>query len=117
MEFSNLFPPHLIWPAQFCTFVTFETWIHSLITSNVSQVDRLWTLLPTIYSAYYALLPLLPNEQSFWLAPYAPKELGFQAVSDYSPRALLMLSLIIIWMWRCVIMCFGSLFKLMRTRI
>ncbi|KAF9526411.1 integral membrane protein [Crepidotus variabilis] len=93
-------PPHLDWPVQFCVFVSLETWVHSLVTGNVSQVDRLWTFLPTIYSAYFALLPLLPNEQPFWLVPYAPKELGYQAVKDLSPRAVLMLALIATWMCR-----------------
>lgn len=88
------------WPAQFCAVVTAVCYISSVITSNVSQVDRLWTFLPTIYTAYYALLPLLPNQQAFFLAPYAPKSLGYAVLKDYSPRAVLMLILVIIWMFR-----------------
>ena len=99
MTLFNL-PAYLDWPAQFCLFSTLATYVASLITSNVSQVDRLWTFLPTIYTAHYALLPLLPNSQSFWLVPYSPKELGFSSVKDYSPRALLMLSLVCVWMTR-----------------
>ncbi|PPQ89333.1 hypothetical protein CVT25_003170 [Psilocybe cyanescens] len=99
MTLFNL-PDYLDWPAQFCLLSTGLTWIASLITSNVSQVDRLWTFLPTIYTAYYALLPLLPNSQPFLFAPYAPKTLGWSAVKDFSPRALLMFTLITIWMCR-----------------
>jgi hypothetical protein len=96
-------PPYLDWPAQFCLLVTVVTWVLSLITSNVSQVDRLWTFLPTIYTAYYALLPLWPNTQPYPLVPYAPKDLGWAAVKDFSPRALLMFGLIFIWMCRLVL--------------
>ncbi|PPQ73609.1 hypothetical protein CVT25_005591 [Psilocybe cyanescens] len=99
MTLFNL-PDYLDWPAQFCLLSTGLTWIASLITSNVSQVDRLWTFLPTIYTAYYALLPLLPNSQPFLFAPYAPKTLGWSSIKDFSPRALLMLTLITIWMCR-----------------
>jgi len=93
-------PPYLDWPAQFCLLVTVVTWVLSLVTSNVSQVDRVWTILPTIYAAYYALLPLWPNTQPYPLFPYAPKDLGWATVKDFSPRALLMFGLIVIWMWR-----------------
>lgn len=98
-------PPYLDWPAQFCLLLTLVTWVLSLVTSNVSQVDRLWTFLPTIYTAYYALLPLWPNTQSYLFVPYAPKDLGWVAVKDYSPRALLMFTLIFIWMCRLVLSC------------
>ncbi|OBZ72701.1 hypothetical protein A0H81_07519 [Grifola frondosa] len=47
----------------------------------VTFLDRLWTFLPTIYTAYYALLPLWPLE-------------------SFSPRALLMLGLVSFWMCR-----------------
>jgi len=93
-------PPYLDWPAQFCLLVTAVTWVLSLVTSNVSQVDRLWTILPAIYAAYYALLPLWPNTQSYPFIPYAPKDLGWATVKDFSPRALLMFSVIFIWMCR-----------------
>ena len=93
-------PPYLDWPAQFCLLVTVVTWVLSLVTSNVSQVDRLWTILPTIYTAYYALLPLWPNTQLYPFVPYAPKDLGWATVKDFSPRALLILGLIFIWMCR-----------------
>ncbi|KAJ3483459.1 hypothetical protein NLJ89_g12063 [Agrocybe chaxingu] len=75
MTFLNV-PAHLDWPAQFCLLLTAGTWLASLLTSNVSQVDRLWTFLPTIYTAYYALLPLWPNEQPFLFAPVCPEGAG-----------------------------------------
>jgi len=96
-------PPHLDWPAQFCFLLTVVTWVLSIVTSNVSQVDRLWTFLPTIYTAYYALLPLWPNTQPYPFFPYTPKDLGWATAKDFSPRALLMLGLIFIWMCRPVL--------------
>lgn len=89
------------WPIQFCAFSTAATFVVSVITGNVSQVDRLWTFLPTIYTAYFALLPLWPTEQPFPLAPFVPKELH-SAADGFSPRATLMLGLIVVWMFRCV---------------
>ncbi|KAJ7178734.1 hypothetical protein C8R43DRAFT_1057203 [Mycena crocata] len=92
-------PPAFEWPVQFCVFMTAATYVASIITSNVSQVDRLWTFLPTIYTAYFALMPLWPQEQSFYLAPYTPAALGISG-GPHNPRALMMLSLIITWMFR-----------------
>lgn len=102
MTLFNL-PPYLDWPAQLCLLSTGVAWVASLITSNVSQVDRLWTFLPTIYTAYYTFLPALTNSQPFLFVPYAPKELGWASVKDYSPRALLMFSIVFIWMCRYAI--------------
>ncbi|KAF9473798.1 integral membrane protein [Pholiota conissans] len=99
VAFSAL-PAYLDWPAQFCALCSVATYIASILTSNVSHVDRLWTFLPTIYTAYFAFLPALPNAQSFLVAPYAPKALGWAALKDYSPRAVLMFSLIFVWMSR-----------------
>ncbi|KAG6896508.1 hypothetical protein C0992_007741 [Termitomyces sp. T32_za158] len=93
-------PPGYQWPAKFCATVTVVVWIASLITSNVSQVDRLWTFLPFIYAGYYALLPLWPQEPSFFLCPYTPKNLGWTIARDFSPRAVLMLGLVFLWMIR-----------------
>ncbi|KAF7330367.1 hypothetical protein MVEN_02475000 [Mycena venus] len=92
-------PPAFEWPAQFCIFTTVATYVLSIITSNVSQVDRLWTFLPTIYTAYFALLPLWPQQQPFYLVPYTPASLGI-VPGAYNPRALMMLSLIVTWMFR-----------------
>ncbi|KAF5359288.1 hypothetical protein D9756_003325 [Leucocoprinus leucothites] len=93
-------PSAFDWPVQFCVTITALCYVVSVITSNVSQVDRLWTFLPTIYTAYYAFLPLLPTEQPFFLAPYAPKSLGHSVLKDFSPRAVLMFALAVIWMFR-----------------
>ncbi|EAU85454.1 integral membrane protein [Coprinopsis cinerea okayama7 len=99
MTFLDL-PPSLDWPAQFCAATMLATWVASLITGNVSQVDRLWTFLPTIYTAYYAFLPLFPNTQPFFLFPYAPKSFGWATATTWSPRALLMFGLTFTWMCR-----------------
>ncbi|RDB25604.1 hypothetical protein Hypma_006881 [Hypsizygus marmoreus] len=88
------------WPLEFCAFSTAATWILSIITFNVSQVDRVWTFLPTIYTAYYALLPLWPQEPLFPLCPYTPKALGWVVATDFSPRAVLMFGLVFVWMCR-----------------
>jgi steroid 5-alpha reductase family enzyme len=95
-------PSYLAWPAKFCVIVTLETWVHSIITNNLSQVDRLWTFLPTLYSAYYALLCLWPRRRLLWLVPYVPEELE-HAATDLSPRAVLMFALIVLWMCRYVL--------------
>ncbi|KAF7312143.1 hypothetical protein MIND_00226700 [Mycena indigotica] len=92
-------PPALRWPVEFCLFSSAATYVVSIITGNVSQVDRLWTFLPTIYSAYFALLPLWPNEQPFILAPYTPSSVGI-VPGAFNPRALMMLGLILTWMFR-----------------
>jgi steroid 5-alpha reductase family enzyme len=91
--------PTFQWPIQFCVATTVTVYALSLITGNVSQVDRVWTFLPTIYTAYWALLPLWPTQLvMFW--PYTPKELPLYLKEQYSPRALLMLSLVVLWMVR-----------------
>ena len=103
------------WPLQLCAFSTVGTYVASVITSNVSQVDRLWTFLPTIYTAYFALLPLWPRSvQPFPLAPYVPDEL-LAASENFSPRAVLMLSVIVTWMFRCVAKVLNS--KLVLTYV
>jgi hypothetical protein len=90
-DFNSL----LDYPIKLCTATTVTTYIFSLITGNVSQVDRVWTLMPTIYTAYWALLPLWPQGSAAWvyfLSPYVPDEAAHFA-TDFSPRALLMLGL------------------------
>ncbi|KAG5645560.1 hypothetical protein DXG03_005835 [Asterophora parasitica] len=93
-------PPEYQWPVEFCAATTAAVWILSLITSNVSQVDRLWTFLPTIYTGYYALLPLWPEEPLFFLFPYSPKSLGWAVAKTFSPRALLIFGVVFVWMSR-----------------
>ncbi|KAJ7220003.1 hypothetical protein GGX14DRAFT_585008 [Mycena pura] len=99
MSIPMSIPPAFQWPVQFCLAVTAATYVASVVTSNVSQVDRLWTFLPTIYTAYFALLPLWPQQQLFYLAPYTPPALSI-VPGAYSPRALMMLALIVTWMFR-----------------
>jgi len=82
--------------------MTVTTYIFSLISGNVSQVDRVWTILPTIYTAYWALLPLWRHGNStVWgfFSPYVLEEVAHFA-RDFSPRALLMLGLTVVWMFR-----------------
>lgn len=93
--FPNDLKPLLDYPLKFCAATTLTAYVLSIITGNVSQVDRLWTFLPTLYTAYWALLPLWPTfNNSGWrlLVPYVPEESAHFA-RDYSPRALLMLGL------------------------
>jgi hypothetical protein len=78
-----------------------STWITSLITSNVSQIDRLWTFLPTIYVGYFALLPLWPDEEDvlrLWgvpLVPCVPREIEGVVRNEFNLRALLMFLLVV----------------------
>jgi steroid 5-alpha reductase family enzyme len=92
-------PPIWHYPATFCSFATAATYLISLLTGNVSQVDRVWTFLPNIYIAYFALLPLWPIESTRMfgvpLIPYTPKEVDVGLRRDYHPRALVMLVLVV----------------------
>ncbi|KAJ4463248.1 hypothetical protein C8J55DRAFT_532254 [Lentinula edodes] len=101
------------YPFSLCLFSTAVTYIASVLTSNVSQVDRLWTFLPTIYTAYFALAPLWPQEPTsiagirIPFIPFLPAQLQAQYPRDdltgsitFSPRALLILTLINLWMLR-----------------
>jgi hypothetical protein len=84
----------LVFPLRLCAATTLTAYLLSVITGNVSQVDRLWTFMPTIYTAYWALLPLWPHNSATWryLVPFVPDEASHFA-RDFSPRALLMLGL------------------------
>jgi len=90
------------WPVKFCVVTTIVTYVLSLVTGNVSQVDRLWTYLPVTYSAYYALLPWWPSEAwSFPLFyPYTPEGIDRRLTSEGNPRTMLMLGLQLLWMIR-----------------
>ncbi|KAI0029112.1 hypothetical protein K488DRAFT_57136 [Vararia minispora EC-137] len=92
----------LQYPLKFCAIVTGLTWILSVATGNVSQVDRLWTFLPTLYTAYFALLPLWPRREAGWLwwGPTLHPAAQGPTVDEFSSRALLMLSLTVLWMLR-----------------
>ncbi|KAG8969110.1 hypothetical protein FRC03_004425 [Tulasnella sp. 419] len=87
---STLFarPDVLDVPITFLTFNIIWTWLAAEITGNSSQVDRVWTFLPPLYSAYFALLPLLTS------APADLKEAGV------SKRALIMFLIQIVWSMR-----------------
>jgi len=93
-------PASFAWPLKFCTGTTLAAWVLSVITGNVSQVDRVWTFLPTIYTAYFALLPLWPQEPLLLFWPYTPETVHPLVGKSYSPRALLMLGLTFIWTCR-----------------
>ena len=86
-------PPGLQWPVHFMAGVTTICYIVSEITGNVSQVDRLWAVLPFIYTTYFAFLPLWPTTSFLGVFPYLPKNAPVELSSDYSPRALLMFTL------------------------
>lgn len=87
--------PTLKYPVKFCIATTITTYVLSIITGNVSQVDRVWTFLPTIYTAYFALLPLWPSQPKMYLWPYTPKDVPYFVKDEYSPRALLMFGLVV----------------------
>ncbi|EMD33474.1 hypothetical protein CERSUDRAFT_118057 [Gelatoporia subvermispora B] len=88
------------WPVKICVWTTLTSYALSVITSNCSQVDRIWTFMPTIYTAYYALLPLWPKESFLPLWPYTPDTVDPAFTQKYSPRALLMFALVTTWMFR-----------------
>ncbi len=81
------------WPVKFCLSTTAATYVLSLVTGNVSQVDRLWTFLPVIYSAYYALLPFWPAVPPLPLLPYVPEGLHRTLVNEGNSRTALMFTL------------------------
>ena len=89
-EFLKELPPGLQWPVAFMAGVTAICYVVSEITGNVSQVDRLWPVLPLVYAAYFALLPLWPTSSFFGILPYLPENASAELSSDHSPRALAM---------------------------
>lgn len=95
MDVLNQQAPLFVWPIQLCLGATLIVYVLSLLTGNVSQVDRLWTFLPTIYTAYYALLPLWPRTPQMFLLPYTPETVHESFVDTFSPRTLLMLALVV----------------------
>ncbi|RPD61025.1 DUF1295-domain-containing protein [Lentinus tigrinus ALCF2SS1-7] len=93
-------PPTSQWPVKFCLYNAAAAWVLGIVTGNVSQVDRVWTFLPTIYTAYYALLPLWPTKPPLPMFPYVPETVHPEVVQRFSPRALLMFALTFTWMCR-----------------
>ncbi|KZW02813.1 DUF1295-domain-containing protein [Exidia glandulosa HHB12029] len=83
--FMDLVPPALRQPVYFLLFNCAWTYVVSEITDNVSQVDRVWSFLPTLYTAYYALAPSMP---------WAPPEVQKLGTSN---RAVLMFGLQLLW--------------------
>ncbi|KZP27454.1 hypothetical protein FIBSPDRAFT_1040273 [Athelia psychrophila] len=92
--------PTLKYPVKFCIVTTVTAYVLSIITGNVSQVDRVWTILPMIYTAYFALMPLWPDHAKLYMWPYTPEGVPCLVKDEYSPRALLMLALVFLWMCR-----------------
>ena len=88
-------PPTFQWPVNFCLANSVVAFVLGVVTGNVSQVDRVWTFLPTIYAAYYALLPLWPSKSPLPLFPYVPDIVNPTIVERFSPRAVLMFGLIV----------------------
>ena len=95
LELVNELPPGLQWPAGFVTGVAAVCYVVNEIKGNASQVDRLWSFLPPLYAMYFSLLPLWPTSSFLAVFPYLPKEAPAELSADYSPRALLMLVLIV----------------------
>ena len=98
LEFLSELPPGLQWPVNFMVGITAVCYVVSEVTGNVSQVDRLWALLPFIYAVYFALLPLWPTSSFLGVFPYLPKDAPVELSADFSPRALLMLALTVRWL-------------------
>ncbi|GAA6007737.1 hypothetical protein JCM11491_003948 [Sporobolomyces phaffii] len=48
----------------FCGAVSMIVWFLGEVTGNVSQVDRLWTTLPLVYSAHFTFIPYLNGSVS-----------------------------------------------------
>ena len=95
MDVLNQQAPLFVWPIQLCIGATLIAYVLSVITGNVSQVDRLWTFLPTMYTAYFALLPVWPRTSQIFLLPYTPEAVHESFVGTFSPRALLMFALVV----------------------
>lgn len=87
-EYIQEYDPVLHVPIYLMLFHTTWTYVVGELTGNCSQVDRIWTFLPPMYSCLYALMPLLP---------FAPKEIQEAGLNH---RVILMAVLQLIWMTR-----------------
>ncbi|KAM0747204.1 DUF1295-domain-containing protein [Meredithblackwellia eburnea MCA 4105] len=65
----------------FATGMSVLVWLLGEVTGNVSQVDRLWTFLPLVYSVHFTFWPYIAGEAGGW-----PHE-----------RQLLVLTLQLLW--------------------
>ncbi|KAI0090243.1 DUF1295-domain-containing protein [Irpex rosettiformis] len=93
-------PPSLQWPMKMCIYTSAACYVLSIVTGNVSQVDRIWTFMPTIYTAYFALLPLWPRVSPLPFYPLTPENVDNTVATTWNPRALLMFGLTFLWMCR-----------------
>ncbi|KAH7106431.1 DUF1295-domain-containing protein [Auriculariales sp. MPI-PUGE-AT-0066] len=84
----ELIPPSIRQTVYFLIFNSTWTYVVGEITQNVSQVDRVWTFLPTLYTAYYAFAPYFS---------WAPEELQKLGPSS---RAQLLFAVQFMWMCR-----------------
>ena len=66
-----------------CNAIAFGSWLLTLITGNMSQIDRLWPFLPTLYA---------------WMYVYF-------SVGGFNVRVLIMALLITLW---CVRLTYGK---------
>ena len=88
--------PLFVWPIQFCLGETLTAYVLSVLSGNVSQVDRLWTFLPAIYTVYYPLLPLWPRTSPIFLLPYTSEGVHESFVGTFSPRAFLLMFALVV---------------------
>ena len=102
-HFLDGIPPSLQWPVKICMYTTAACYVLSVVTSNVSQVDRIWTFMPTIYTAYFALLPLWPRVSPLPLYPFTPESVDSVIATTWNPRALMMFALVVSLDFVCII--------------
>ncbi len=49
-----MIPPLLVGPLSACAVITFACWLGSIVLRNYSQVDRLWSIVPSFYLGWFA---------------------------------------------------------------
>jgi hypothetical protein len=49
--YTHAIPPVFHWPLKFCGGLMGTCYFLSVLTDNASQVDRIWTFAPTLYTA------------------------------------------------------------------
>ncbi|KAG0319313.1 hypothetical protein BGZ99_005156 [Dissophora globulifera] len=73
----------LIFAIRACLFFSFVCWFQSMATGTHSWVDRMWSIVPVLYSLHYAIRDML----------YWPKGVSF----DYVPRVYIASALVLVW--------------------